>query len=82
MRKAIAIANEKLGLKPGEQVRVVSLPRPQFSFGSLLREVGILADEPAPLPALLTDPIERLALLAALSTEPAVMMMPFFLTIK
>jgi len=82
LRKAIAIAKEKIGLKPEDKVRVVSLPRPRFSFGSLLREVGILADEPGPLPALITDPIERLALLAALSTEPAVMMMPFFLTIK
>jgi protease-4 len=82
LRKAIAITKEKLGLKANDQIRIVSLPRPRFSFGSLLRQVGILADEPAPLPALIADPIERLALLAALSTEPAVMMMPFFLTIK
>jgi protease-4 len=82
LRTAVAIAKQKLGLQAEDRVRVISLPRPRFSFGSLLREVGILAEEQAPLPALLADPIKRLALLAALSTEPTVTMLPFFLTIK
>jgi protease-4 len=82
LRKAIGLAKEKIGLKPEEPVRVINLPRPRFSFGTLLREMGVLADEPRQLPETLTDPLQRLALLAALSAEPAVMMMPFFLTIK
>ena len=44
--------------------------------------MGVLADEPVQIPAMLSEQLERLALLAALSTEPAIMMMPFFLTIK
>jgi protease-4 len=82
LRTAVAITKHKLGLQAEDLVRIISLPRPRFSIGSLLREVGILAREQAPLPSLLADPIKRLALLAALSTEPAVTMLPFFLTIK
>ncbi len=82
LRKAISTAKQKLGLADRDRVRIISLPRPRFSFGSLLREMGILEEEPALVPALIHDPLERLALLAALSTEPAVMMMPFFLTVK
>jgi protease-4 len=82
LRKAITVAKEKIGLGPGDRVRIISLPRPRFSFGSLLREMGVLAEEPEQIPAVLSDQFERLALLAALSAEPAIMMMPFFLTIK
>lgn len=82
LRKAIDLAKEKIGLGPEDRVRIINLPRPRFSLGSLLREMGVLAEEPAPLPVVLSDPLQRLALLAAVSTEPAVMMLPFFLTIK
>jgi len=82
LRKAITLAKEKIGLGPEDRVRIISLPRPRFSFGSLLREVGVLAEEPEQIPPILSDQLERLALLAALSTEPIIMMMPFFLTIK
>jgi protease-4 len=82
LRRAIDLAKEKIGLDPQDRVRVISLPRPRFSFGSLLREMGVLSGEPDPIPAMFSDQLERLALLAALSSEPAIMMMPFFLTIK
>jgi protease-4 len=83
LRKAIDLAKEKIGLGPEDRVRIISLPRPRFSFGSLLREVGILADEPEQIPAVLSEQLERLALLAELSAETnIIMMMPFFLTIK
>jgi protease-4 len=82
LRKAIVLAKEKIGLSPEDRVRIISLPRPRFSFGSLLREMGVLSEEPDQIPAVLSDQFERLALLAALSTETTIMMMPFFLTIK
>jgi protease-4 len=83
LRKAIDLAKEKIGLGPEDRVRIISLPRPRFSFGSLLREVGILSDEPEHIPAVLSEQLERLALLAELSAETnIIMMMPFFLTIK
>jgi len=83
LRKAIDLAKEKIGLGPEDRVRIISLPRPRLSFGSLLREVGVLTDEPEQIPAAISDQFERLALLAALSAETnIIMMMPFFLTIK
>jgi len=82
LRAAIDLAKEKIGLGPEDRIRVINLPRPRFSFGSLFREMGVLSEETEQIPAVISDQLERLALLSALSAEPAIMMMPFFLTIK
>jgi len=82
LSRAILLAKQHLGLPPEEEVRLVHLPRAGFNISILLQEMGILAQDPLPLPPAFRDLLVRLAQLATLSNETALAILPIWITIR
>jgi protease-4 len=78
LSRALALAKERIGLAEHEDIRVIHLPRVKPSLFSMLREVGIMAEEQPSLPGLVRTTLQQLATLAALSTEPILALLPVF----
>ncbi len=82
LARAIEIAKQKIGLNPDDVADVVHLPRPGFSLRVLLGEMGIMSEQPDPLPFVLRKTLNEIVGLCALNSEPFLVMLPFTLEIK
>jgi protease IV len=81
LSRAIAIAKERSGVAQGERVRIVHLPRPEFSIKRIFEDM-VGSEKSMEWPVNLQEPLDVLMWAAQLSQEPVAAALPFVVQIR
>lgn len=79
---AVAAAKQAAGIEAGEKVDILMLPRPKTLFEQLFEDPAAMNDVRSFVPELTAPMLARIALIRRLFTEPALVWMPYDITVK